>query len=494
MCDSCLADFRSPSESGVLLTTLTVSILIAAGVMGALSFILLPLTIRYILTPILLKKEIKKSFSWSDAQSIQLSQAIKPKLKKRLMSSERMNPVGDIKALLELVAPPDSEGTVRLNFTALRFLEISLMAYEDAFRLQEKSRMLRYFLNRRINWYRPFYRGFKAGQHINQFRIIRFLNRKGVFTQLLRLALVPLLGIPGILFYSIRSIFVRLFWEVFIRGFYLSFLFRTSQYILYLYGGICPEIEERRAKFSKYEIIRKYRHYDRELTIMPGVTGKDDVLSLMVEEYSKIMLQSGLTPDEKYNMSPDADKKRFRFKGRMSGFFRKTISAVNSEFSSTQETVPIKDILIRMFETFPGLYYPGKQNPYESYRINQLIAAGYKLSIISLGAVYSNAPGSRIALEKISVDLFRKVRDFSRQPLITLLKSKGMDSWRSIRPVLKAKQLLKLRKASPTAVAGLGFPLLGKILQDKGKEILLHRVGRAFIRYTILEEKELPEP
>lgn len=470
------------------------SLLIAAGIMGALSFVLLPLAIRFILTPILLKKEIKKSFDWSDARSLELSQAMKPILKKRLMSSERMNPMGDIKALLEIVAPPDSEGTIRLNFTALRFLEISLMAYEDAFKLQENSRILRYFLNRRISWYRPFYRGFKAGQHINQFRVIRFLNRKGVFTQLLRLALVPLLGIPGILIYSIRSIFLRLFWEGFIRWFYLSFLFRSSQYILYLYGGVSPQIEERRAKFSKKEIIRKYRHYDRELTIMPDVSGKEEVLSLMVEEYSKIMLQSGLTPDEKYNLKPNADKKRVRIKGRMSGFFRKTISAVNSEFSSTQETVPIKDILIRMYKTIPGLYYPGNENCYESYRINQLITASYKLSIIALGAVYSNAPGSRIALEKVSVDLFRKVRDFSKQPLINLLKSKGMDSWRSIRPILKAKQLLKLRKASPTAVAGLGVPLLGRILQDKGKEILLHRIGRALIRYTVLEEKELPEP
>ncbi|MBF9018332.1 MULTISPECIES: hypothetical protein [unclassified Oceanispirochaeta] len=462
--------------------------------MGALSFVLLPLAIRFILTPILLKKETKKRFEWSDKLSLERSQIMKPILKKRLMSSERMNPVGDIKAMLEVVAPPDSEGTVRLNFTALRFLEISLMAYEDAFRLQEKSRMLRYFLNRRIRWYRPFYRGYRVGQHINQFRIIRFLNRKGVFTQLLRLALVPLLGIPGILFYSIRSIFLRIFWEGFIRWFYLSFLFRASQYILYLYGGICPEIEERRAKFSKNEIIRKYRHYDRELTIMPSVEGREDVLRLMVEEYSRIMIQSGLTPDEKYNLRPDADKKRVKFKGRMSGFFRKTISAINSEFSSTQETVPIKDILIRMCETMPGLYYPGKETPHESYRINQMIAASYKLSIIALGAVYSNAPGSRIALEKVSVDLFRKVRDFSRQPLMTLLKSKGMDSWRSIRPVLKARQLLKLRKASPTAVAGLGFPLFGRILQDKGKEILLHRIGRALIRYTVLEEKEMPEP
>lgn len=462
--------------------------------MGALSFVLLPLAIRFILTPILLKKETKKRFNWSDKLSLERSQIMKPILKKRLMSSERMNPLGDIKAMLEVVAPPDSEGTIRLNFTALRFLEISLMAYEDVFRLQEKSRMLRYFLNRRIRWYRPFYRGFKVGQHINQYRIIRFLNRKGVFTQLLRLALVPLLGIPGILFYSIRSIFLRIFWEGFIRWFYLSFLFRASQYILYLYGGICPEIEERRAKFSKNEIIRKYRHYDRELTIMPNVEGSEEVLRLMVEEYSRIMIQSGLSPDEKYNLRPDADKKRVKFRGRMSGFFRKTISAINSEFSSTQDTVPIKDILIRIVETMPGLYYPGKETPYESYRINQLIAASYKLSIIALGAVYSNAPGSRVALEKVSVDLFRKVRDFSRQPLMTLLKSKGMDSWRSIRPVMKARQLLKLRKASPTAVAGLGFPLFGRILQDKGKEILLHRIGRALIRYTVLEEKEMPEP
>ncbi|MDC7240526.1 MAG: hypothetical protein PQJ50_09220, partial [Spirochaetales bacterium] len=336
--------------------------------------------------------------------------------------------------------------------------------------------------------------GYRAGQFLRQNRILRFLNRKGIIPQLIRLALVPLLGIPGIILYSIRSLFLRLFWEGIIRGYYLKFLFRSAQYILYLYGGECPELSERKAQFSKAEIIRKYRHYDRELSLVPGADGKEDVLNLMIEEYRKIMLRAGLSPDENYTAGEKSESKRHRFNGVMGGFFRKTISAVNGEFSNTPDQVPLKEIVREMYRNIPALYYPGKDPAWECYSIGQLATAAYKLSIIGLGAVYSNAPGSRIALEKISVDIFRKVRDFSRQPLISLLKSKGMDSWKALRPVLKARKLMKLRKVSPTAMASLGVPLFGRMLQDAGREIVLYRIGRALIRYTIIEEKELPEP
>ncbi len=489
-----LADSGSPAERGHCLNQLTISLIIAAGVMGTVSFVLIPLIIRFVLTPLMLRIEMKKGFAWTDEASRERLALMKPVLKKRLKSSERMRIGDDLKALLAVVSPPDKDGTLHFDFTILRALEISLLAYEDIYIFREKSMFLRYFLRRSVNWYRPFYRGYRAGQFFRQSRILRYMNRKGVFPQLIRLALVPILGIPGIILYSIRSLFLRLFWEGIIRGFYLKFLFRSAQYILHLYGGECPELAERKSQFSKQEIIRKYRHYDRELSLVPGAKGREDVLNAMIEEYRAIMKAAGLSPDENYSTRENAGSKRRQFNGMMSGFFRKTISAVNGEFSSNPEQVPIKEIVRHMYKRIPGVYYPGKEQPWECYSINQIVTAAYKLSIIGLGAVYSNAPGSRIALEKISVDIIRKVRDFSRQPLISLLKTKGMDSWKAVKPVLKARQLMKLRKVSPTAVASLGFPLFGRMLQDAGREIILYRIGRALIRYTILEEKDLPEP
>jgi hypothetical protein len=406
-----------------------------------------------------------------------------------------MNPLEDMKALIEVVSPADENGTIHLNFTPLRLLEIILMAYEDVYEQRKKSFILRYLLNRRISWYRPFRRGFEAGKILNSFKVMRFLNRKGIFTQMIRLSLIPLLGIPGLLFYSLRSILLRLFWEGYIRNFYLRLLFKASQYILYLYGGNCQEIEDRQVHFSKNEIIRKSRHYDRELSLLPEGGQKNDVLNEMIRAYESILLQSGLTPDPDYSLRPDAKKKRVRFKGRMAGFLRKTVSAVHEELGTTAEKTPsMKEIILKLVTTISSIYYPGKEKPLESYRLNQLLSASYKLSLISLGSVYSNAPGSRLALEKISVDLFRKVRNFSRQPLVSLLRTKGMDSWKGIRPVLKIRKILRMRKMTPGGIAGLGLPLFGRILQDKGREMILYRLGRALIRYTVMEEKELPDP
>ncbi|MDC7240621.1 MAG: hypothetical protein PQJ50_09700, partial [Spirochaetales bacterium] len=114
--------------------------------MGSLSFIIIPLAIRFILTPLMLRLELKKGFSWSDEQSRERLALMKPVLKKRLTSSERMRTGEDLKALLAVVSPPDKEGTMRFDFTILKALEISLMAYEDLYTIREKSTLVRYFL------------------------------------------------------------------------------------------------------------------------------------------------------------------------------------------------------------------------------------------------------------------------------------------------------------------------------------------------------------
>ena len=192
-------------------------------------------------------------------------------------------------------------------------------------------------------------------------------------------------------------------------------------------------------------------------------------------------------------MEPDAHRKRVRTRKKLDGFFRKAINAVHGEITAGEEKSSPREILTGLVLTLSRTAHPAGKTG-EHYRPDQILSGAYKLSIIALGAVYSNAPGSRFAMERVSVDLFRKVREFSRQPLLTLLREKGMDSWKVLRPVLKARQILKLRKATPAGIAGLGLPLFGRMIQDKTLEIILYRLGRLIIRTNINGERELPDP
>lgn len=413
-------------------------------------------------------------------------------LKKRLMSSERMNLSNDFRAIIETVSPSDEEGTVRLDFTIIRALEIALMGYKDIRDLYDRSRLLRYLMNRRLSWFNPFLQGTRTARSLNRNRILRYMGQKGIFFQILRLALVPLFGIPGLVLYGLRSLAMRLFWEGTIRSFYLRILHSSAQYLLYLYGGQCSELEKEKERFSRKEIIRKAKHFDRELSILPEQQGKEELLHSLIKSYKELLIRADLSPDPLFTLEADAHRKRVRARKNLSGFLRKTINAVHGEIASGEEKDSPRQVAMDLVLALSQTAHPtGKA--LEHYRPVQLLSGSYKLSIIALGAVYSNAPGSRFAMEKMSVDLFRKVRDFSRQPLLTLLREKGMDSWKTIRPVLKARQLLKLRKASPAGVAGLGLPLFGRMIQDKTMEIILYRLGRIVIRSNILEEKELPE-
>ena len=460
--------------------------------MGTVSFLLIPLTIRYILTPLLLRKIRKESLNWEDNDSRIKMEALMVILKKRLTSSERMNLGEDMQAIIETVSPPDENGTIRLDFTILRALEIVLMAYEDIHMLYNDSRMLRYLMNKRISWFNPFLQGTQAARALNRNKVLKYMGQKGIFFQIFRLALVPVFGIPGLIFYGLRSLVMRLFWEGTIRAFYLRVLHSSSQYLLYLYGGSCSKLEKRKDRFAKKEIIRKAKHFDRELSILPIREGQEELLQDLIASYREILIKSDLSPDPLFTMEKDAHRKRVRARKRLGGFLRKTINAVHGEINSELEKESPRQIAEDLLFTLSRTAHPGDK-AIEHYRPIQILAGAYKLSMIALGAVYSNAPGSRFAMEKMSVDLFRKVREFSRQPLLSLLREKGMDSWRTIRPILKVRQLLKLRKASPTGVVGLGLPLFGRMIQDKTMEIILYRLGRLIIRSHILDEKELPE-
>ena len=259
-----MGNIGTAPEKGNALNPLLASLLTAAGVMAAVSFILIPLTIRYILTPLLLRKVLRTQLNWEDEESREKAKELTLVLKRRLMSSERMNLRDDFRAILETISPPDQAGTIRLNFTILRALEIVLMGYEDIHSLYGRSRMLRYLMNRRLAWFRPFLQGTQAARFLNRNRFLKYLGQKGVLSQVLRLALIPLLGIPGLLLFGLRSLILRLFWEGTIRSFYLRVLHKSSQYLLFLYGGSCGELDERRKRFAKKEIIRKARHYDTE--------------------------------------------------------------------------------------------------------------------------------------------------------------------------------------------------------------------------------------
>ena len=187
------------------------------------------------------------------------------RIRRILYHSETFQVSTDLKSLLAILIPAgeDDLESLRFDFTPVRFLETLLLAYEDLHLEAEKHILLRYLLKRRIKWFRPFQGGMKFQKTINSIPVVDYFNRKGLFTQGFRLILIPLIGLPGLLFYVFRSIIIRGIWAGLIRYYYTLFLFRASHYLIYLYGGNTEVLLERCKKFSRKEIIRKGLHYDR---------------------------------------------------------------------------------------------------------------------------------------------------------------------------------------------------------------------------------------
>jgi len=475
--------------------------------MAGISLILLPLALRFIITPLILYRASRRFLprrlpperQWKDDHSRELTFRMYSRIREILLRSESFQVKEDLQSLLYILKPEEEEkkgdSSIRLDFSPVRLLETSLLAYEDLHRETEKRALLRYLLNRKIRWFRPFRKGFRLGRQMKKIPLLQFLNRKGILNQGLRLTLMPLIGLPGLLFYFLRSLILRCLWAGLIRYYYTQFLLKSAGYLIYLYGGNTDELTGRCRKFSHKEIIRKGLHFDRELALVPQGPGMEGELTEMLNRYETIMQEALLTPDPRFSLNEEDPRRRHRLKRRLKDLSRKTLSALNEQFSEKPETPGMKDTALRMILELPRCRYPGSAQPWENFRTSQIVNAGYRLLIIGLGKVYSNAPGGRIAMEKISVDLIRQAREFSRQPLVTLLSRTGKNAYRTVRPLLKLRQLNKVRKTtSPAGVLSLSMPFFGRILQDSWKEFVLYRLGRALIRYTVTEDTSLPDP
>ena len=509
MCDSGLAD-PGPAYGEVLIKTILYHpIVLTAGIMAVISLILIPVIVRFVITPVILFSTSRRYFSagkmkgvrWQEKSSRDLWDKLYRKIRKILIHSETFQILDDLKNLLMEFIPPEkisagedlSFKTLKLNFSPVRLLETLLLAYEDLHIKVERQFLLRYLLTRRLKWFRPFQRSMKIQKMINALPIVDFINRRGLVVQALRLILIPLIGLPGILIYSLRSILIRGVWSGMIRYYYTVFLLRAAYYMIYLYGGNTEELSKRRRQFSRSEIIRKGKHFDRELQLVPQEEGKQDLLQAMLKHYESILEESGYQKDSRFSLSSGESRSaRHKVSESLNSFLRRSLSVLNEHLSEESEKPGLRETTLRLLKELPEERYPGRTAPWMSYRVTQGLNVSYRLLMISLSRIYTNAPGSHFAMENISVDLIRQARDFSKNPMISLLSRTGRKSYRILKPIMRIRQLSKIsRKATPSGVVSLSVPLFGRIIQDRWKEMILYRLGRAIIRYSIQEDHSL---
>ncbi len=484
-------------------------IILTAVLMAFISLVFIPVMVRFIITPIILfgisrryrGKKVPLSEQWQESASRRLQEKLFKKIKKILLHSETFLLTEDVKTLLMEFIPPESRTnpaeevlkTLKLNFSPVRLLETLLLAYEDLHNKVESRFFLRYLLTRKLKWYRPFQRSMKLQKVLNSIPVVDFINRRGLVAQLLRLVLIPLIGLPGLVLYTIRSILIRGVWSGLIRYYYTVFLFRASYYLIYLYGGNTENLSQRRRRFSRSEIIRKGNHFDRELQIVPQEEGHRELLLAMLERYEKILTGSGYEKDRIFSLSGDREKsKRHRLSDSLNGLLRRSLSVLNEHLSEETGKPGLRETALKLLKELPEERYPGRRAPWMNYRITQGLNVSYRLLMISLSRIYTNAPGSHFAMENLSVDLIRQAREFTRNPLINLLSKTGRNSYKVLKPVMRLRRFNQLRKkTTPAGVVSLSFPLFGKMIQDRWKEVILYRLGRAVIRYSIIEDHSL---
>jgi hypothetical protein len=476
-----------------------------------LPLIVIPLLMRFIVGRIVLffvKKRflpgyLKKLYGgWEKSDDRKAIEAIQKFAFRRLNTHFIFKPemVDDIKAILLCIKntynPEADPEKLTFSFSIARFIECSLLAFCDLYREFGDAPWFKLIQNIRIIWFYRIWNLKKFYELVFSLPFIDRLRRMRILGKLIRVALIPILGIPTLIWYVTRSIFISVFLESFFRFFYALVLMKAGYYAVYLYGKQNTHISKRIKKIPKKRLGEMNREI-QELILPSSWKEKSSRYSLAVQLY-RALLKEFEIPQDKAVLEETASALEVTKKilERVTTTFKKAYKKQNP-FSKQAVSDRIK--VVKLYRELARIYVPGTKEPFQYLRLRELIATGYMASVLVLHKVLST-PGIRLLLDKISGDFAITLTSFVRKEAVKT-GAKGVKEvykyYRLYRMGSRAWRVLRGIVSPYTLIWTLGRPVLFQQLQDLLKEYSAHRIGRLMLycwESHILRKKMLIKP
>ncbi|MBN1697078.1 MAG: hypothetical protein JW881_06165 [Spirochaetales bacterium] len=460
-----------------------------------LPLFIIPLIMRFIVGRIVLffvrrkflPAYLKKLYrGWETSDDRSAIEAIQKLAFQRLRAHFIFKPllVEDIKAILISIKntynPEADREKLTFSFSIVRLMECSLLAFSDLYREFGDAMWFKLIKNIRIIWFYRVWNLKKFYELVFSIPFIDRLRRTRVIGKLIRAALIPILGIPTLIWYVARSIVISVFFESFFRFFYALILMKAGYYAIYLYGKKNTHISKRIKSIPKKKLGELNSRIEE--MIKPSLwREKSSRYPAASRLYRELLTEFGITRDasvEEIKENPFGTTKTIL--RRIASSFKKAYQKQNP-FYRNRENDKLK--LLRLYREIAGVYVPGTNEPFQYLRLEELIATGYMASVLILHKVLTT-PGIRLLLDKISGDFaitltslvsheavkagFKGAKDAYKYYRLYRL---GSRAWRVVRGIV-----------SPyTLIWTLGSPVLFQQLQDLLKEYAAHRIGRLML-------------
>jgi len=386
----------------------------------------------------------------------------------------------DIKAILlciqNIYNPAADAEKLSFSFSIKKLMDCALLFFCDFYKEYADKSWFKLIQNIRIIWLYRIWNVRKYYEIVFSHPIMDKLRRMRMLGKILRILLIPLLGLPSLIWYIIRSIVISVLYEGFYRFLYALMLMKASYYALYLYGRQNKDISKRIKGIPKQKLAQINTQIQAQL--LPSAwSEKSSRYHRAVVIYLKSLEQMGIAPDpEVLGVDPGFLEKTKKILDRVKTAFSKSYKKANPFIKKQEE----KNNIIAILLNISSAYVPHAAKPYKYLRIKELIATGYMASIIIIHKILST-PGVNMLLNKLSLNYALKLSSIARQQFVVDgAKSAGnlYKYYRLYRIGSRALKVLRGLSGPGGLMWTLGSSVLFQQVQDLLREYVVHRISR----------------
>ncbi len=428
---------------------------------------------------------------WQEERDLQVVSMVCDLVLKRLKAHfvMRYDFKEDAKAILlclqNTYKPGKNQTTISYKFSITKLLECLMLAFGDLYRQHGSSLWFRIVKNTRVIWFsrmmtlQSYYE-----RALQKLGLVRALQSTRLLVKIFRIALLPLIGVPSLIWYGVRSLLLSVFLEGFLRFLYGITLLKIGYYGMYLYGRDNAAIRARIKDLtgdSLAGINSRVEHC--LLNVNSAQTSPCFQEALRV--YLKLLEEFGLRPDSKLAGNDGVATEAPR--GFWSRFWQTTKEAYRRQNPLHKAGPSDKENLERLYSEISRVYYPRAETPLLRLRVKEIIEVGYMASAIILHKIFAT-PGVSTLLDTVSLDFALRVKSLAEGTLVVdAVKKLGL-SYRYLRFFRRGWKVVNLARkvtlkvaASASLVWTLSSPIAFQQLRTILREYIYYRAGRLLL-------------
>lgn len=313
----------------------------------------------------------------------------------------------------------------------------------------------------------------------NKIPFLKLLKKLRIAGKILRLLLIPILGLPSIIFGIVVSINSLFFTEILGKYYYSVLLIKCAYYSMVLYGRKESILKDKIKQFNLNEIKEMANSIEDLIDLKNDMT-RSDLFEESYMEFQNILKKFQLFPENDI----DFDGVRYSFNKKsdvVKKIFKIHVNAVNQynplHKKSYSDWVQLQELVIRI-----GQIYSAKKKFYDDLRILDLYEVFYMISVLSYSKLLF---GSKI-LDNLSVDFVLKAKRINDDIFIEFFRNKFpafKHLYRSLKMIRKGHVVYRaIRSVNPVGlVLSVSGPIAFESVKIQMRDYIYHGTGRLAI-------------